>query len=115
MRTYYGPDLKVTERDHIEWAYVPHFYYKYYLYTYATGLSSGITLARRVKELGAPARDAYLAMLQGGSSRPPLELLKGAGVDLTKPDAIVEAARLLDKVVAEMEQIFAKREGVARP
>jgi len=109
IRTYYGPDFAVGANDDIEWAYIPHFYYKYYVFSYATGLSSGIALAQGVSEKGASARDAYLGMLKGGSSRPPLELLKSAGVDLTRPDAIEQAARLMDKTLTQMEEILAKR------
>jgi oligoendopeptidase F len=105
---YYGPDLSLGPNDEIEWAYIPHFYYKFYVYSYATGLSSGIALAQKVKAAGAPARDAYLGMLQGGSSKPPLELLKGAGVDLTRPEAVVEATRVMDAMLSEMERIVAK-------
>ncbi len=88
---YYGPGFTVDEYDDMEWAYIPHFYYKYYVYNYATGLASGIAIARRVRDLGQPAVDAYLAMLSGGSSRPPLDLLREAGVDLTRPDAVESA------------------------
>jgi oligoendopeptidase F len=108
VRRYYGPDLTVGENDGLEWAYVPHFYYKYYTYSYANGLSAGIAIAERVKHGGAAERDAYLNMLRGGDSKPPLELLRGAGVDLTKPDAIVAAAKLMDQTVAQLEAILLK-------
>ena len=113
IRSYYGPDFTIGANDEVEWAYIPHFYYKYYLYAYATGLSSGIALAEKVQKEGAPAREAYLGMLKGGSSKPPLELLRGAGVDLTKPHAIEAAARLMDQTLAQIETILAKRGGGA--
>jgi oligoendopeptidase F len=106
---YYGPDLTMGPNDAVEWAYIPHFYYKYYLFTYATGLSAGITLAEKVRQGGPAARDAYLGMLKGGSSRPPLALLRSAGVDLTKPEAIETAARLMDRTLGEIETILARR------
>jgi oligoendopeptidase F len=109
LRTYYGAGFTVDPDDELEWAYIPHFYYKYYVFSYATGLSAGIAIADRVEKLGKPARDAYLGMLKGGCSKPPLELLKGAGVDLTKPDAIQAAARELDRLVAQMEEILVRR------
>jgi oligoendopeptidase F len=108
VKRYYGKDFVFGENDDIEWAYIPHFYYKYYVYSYATGLSSGIALAEKVQTGKPEAREAYLGMLKGGSSKPPLELLKGAGVDLTKPEAIEAAARLMDKTLAEMEKLVAK-------
>ena len=109
IKTYYGPDYQMGPNDDIEWAYVPHFYYKYYMFSYATGLSSGIALAERVQKEGPRARDAYLGMLKGGSSKPPLELLKGAGVDLTRPQAVEAAAGLLDRTLAEMEKLLARK------
>ncbi|MGC4113743.1 MAG: oligoendopeptidase F [Myxococcales bacterium] len=107
LKAYYGPDLTVGPNDDIEWAYIPHFYYKYYVFVYATGLSSGLALAEKVGSGDVKARDAYLGMLKGGSSKPPLELLKAAGADLTKPDVIEAAAKLLDSRVAEMEKLLA--------
>lgn len=109
VRTYYGPHFTVGKNDGMEWAYIPHFYYKYYVFTYATGLSSGIALAERVRAGGPEAQAAYLGMLRGGSSKPPLDLLRDAGVDLSKPDAIAGAAKLLDDTLARMEEIIAKR------
>lgn len=106
IRTYYGKDFTVGENDAIEWAYIPHFYYKYYVFTYASGLASGIALAERVGEVGDEARDAYLEMLKGGCSQPPLKLLEEAGVDLTSPQAIQAAARLLDVTLKKMESLL---------
>ncbi|MFH1278639.1 MAG: M3 family metallopeptidase, partial [Candidatus Eisenbacteria bacterium] len=106
VRVYYGDGLTIGENDGMEWSYIGHFYYKFYMYTYATGLSSGIALAERIKSGDPEAVEAYLGMLKGGSSKPPLELLKGAGVDLTKPDAVVAAARLMDRTITEMEKLL---------
>jgi oligoendopeptidase F len=108
LRAYYGPDITLGPNDEVEWAYIPHIYYKYYVFTYATGLSAGIALASKISAGDTKARDAYLGMLAGGSSKPPLDLLKGAGVDLTKPTAIEDAARVMDATLAEMEKILAK-------
>lgn len=110
IRTYYGPDFTVGANDDVEWAYIPHLYYKFYVYGYATGLSSGIAIAEKITKEGAPARDAYLGMLSAGSSKPPLEILKGAGVDLTKPYAIEAAAKLMDRILGQMEAILARRD-----
>jgi oligoendopeptidase F len=109
VRRYYGPDFTLGANDGMEWAYVPHFYYKYYVYSYADGLSAGIALAEKVKAGDTKARDAYLGMLRGGSSKPPLELLRGAGVDLTKPDAIVAATRAMDRTISEIEATLAQK------
>lgn len=108
LRRYYGPDYQIDADDGMEWAYIPHFYYKYYVYVYATGLCSGIAIADRVRELGAPAVEAYLGMLKGGCSEPPLTLLKGAGVDLTRPDAITAAMHTFDRTLTEVERLMKK-------
>jgi oligoendopeptidase F len=106
---FYGPAYTLDANDGMEWAYIPHFYYKYYVYVYATGLCSGIAIADRVRELGPPAVDAYLAMLKGGCAEAPLTLLKKAGVDLTKPDAIAAAMRTFERTLAEVEKLVAKK------
>jgi oligoendopeptidase F len=106
VQRYYGPGYTLDANDGLEWAYIPHFYFKYYVYSYATGLSSGIAIADRVKTLGKPAADAFLAMLAGGASAPPLELLAGAGVDLTKPDALEAAMKAFEKTLDEVEKLM---------
>jgi len=106
VQRYYGPGYTLDADDGMEWAYIPHFYFKYYVYSYATGLSSGIAIADRVKTLGEPAADAFLAMLEGGASAPPLELLAGAGVDLTKPDALEAAMKTFEKTLNEVEKLM---------
>jgi oligoendopeptidase F len=106
IRKYYGPSFTVDPNDGLEWAYIPHFYYKYYVYAYATGLSSGIAIADRVRTLGQPAVDAYLGMLAAGCSASPLNLLAGAGVDLTKPDAIEAAMTTFATTLDEVETLL---------
>jgi oligoendopeptidase F len=108
VERYYGPGYTLDEDDGLEWAYIPHFYYKYYVYSYATGLSSGIAIADRVKTFGEPAADAFLAMLAAGASAPPLELLAGAGVDLTKPDALRAAMETFGETLDEVEKLLEK-------
>jgi len=103
---YYGPGFTVDANDGMEWAYIPHFYYKYYVYSYATGLSCGLAIAERVKDQGEPAVEAYLGMLEGGCSDAPLTLLKGAGVDLTRPDAINAALARFDRTVTELAELL---------
>jgi oligoendopeptidase F len=102
VKRYYGPGFTVGPNDGMEWAYIPHFYYKYYVYSYATGLSCGIAIAENVKAKGQPAVDGYLQMLSGGCAEPPLDLLKKAGVDLTRPDAINAALARFDRIVTEL-------------
>lgn len=106
VQRYYGPGFTVDENDGMEWAYIPHFYYKYYVYSYATGLSCGIAIAEQVKTEGRPAVDGYLRMLQGGCAEAPLDLLKEAGVDLTRPDAIAAALERFDRTVTELAELL---------
>ncbi|MBD3867051.1 MAG: oligoendopeptidase F [Acidobacteria bacterium] len=106
VRRYYGEGFTVGPDDGMEWAYIPHFYYKYYVFSYATGLSSGIALADRIEQGGEAAVQDYLGMLKGGCFRPPLDLLKSAGVDLTEPAAVEAALKLFEKTVAELEKLL---------
>ena len=106
IQRYYGPGFTVDENDGMEWSYIPHFYYKYYVYSYATGLSCGLAIAEKVKDQGQPAVDAYLGMLTGGCSKAPLELLKGAGVDLTSPEAIESALERFDRTITELVELL---------
>ncbi|MCP4572519.1 MAG: oligoendopeptidase F [bacterium] len=103
---YYGPGFTVDADDGMEWAYIPHFYYKYYVYSYATGLSCGLAIAENVKTNGQPAVDGYLAMLSGGCAEAPLTLLQKAGVDLTRPDAIEAALARFDRTVTELAELL---------
>ncbi|MFH1467140.1 MAG: oligoendopeptidase F [Pseudomonadota bacterium] len=111
---YYGPDYAMDANDEMEWAYIPHFYWKYYVFTYATGLSSGIAISQLVRQ-GPEQRDAYLGMLQAGCSAPPMEILAGAGVDLTTPAPIEAALKLFDETVSELEALLPKLQAEEAP
>jgi oligoendopeptidase F len=106
VKRYYGPGYTLDENDGMEWAYIPHFYYKYYVFTYATGLSSGLALSQKILDEGQPAVDAYLTMLKAGCSDAPLELLRGAGVDLTRPEAVEAAMKIFADTVDELEALL---------
>lgn len=109
VQRYYGKDYVMDPGDEMEWAMIPHFYYKFYTYAYALGLSSGIALAEKVQSGDPKAREAYLQFLEAGCSRSPVEIAKSAGVDLTKADLIDAAAKLMDKCIAEIEKIVGKK------
>jgi oligoendopeptidase F len=102
VKRYYGPGFTMDENDGMEWAYIPHFYFKYYVYSYATGLCSGIAIAERLKAGDDKAVEDYLGLLEGGCSKAPLDLLRDAGVDLSKPDAIKSALQRFDRTVTEL-------------
>lgn len=105
VKKYYGHDFKIGENDDIEWAYIPHFYWKFYVYSYAAGLASGITFSENIASSGQEGRKLYLNMLKAPSTAKPLDIIKRAGVDLTKPNIVDAAARLMDKAISEMEVI----------
>ena len=106
IRKYFGPRFVVGERDSVEWAYVPHFYYNFYVYKYATGLMSSIALARRVLAGEPGAVEGYLDLLRAGGSDYPLELLKRAGVDLTNAGAMQETFDLFVETMDEFEKLL---------
>ena len=105
---YFGPDIAVDEEIALEWARIPHFYYDYYVYQYATGYAAAIALSRRILNGGAQAVQDYLGFLSGGCSKDPIALLKGAGVDMATPAPVEDALRLFDGLLDEMEALLAK-------
>jgi len=102
---YFGPDMVVDDYIAAEWARIPHMYMNYYVFQYATGYSAAVALSRKILSGGEEARDAYLSFLSGGCSQPPIELLKGAGVDMTSPEPVDQAMELFDKLLDEMEAL----------
>lgn len=104
-RQYFGPDMVVDDRIAMEWARIPHFYYNYYVFQYATGYAAAIALSRRILKEGEPAVRDYLNFLSGGCTKSPIDLLKDAGVDMTGPQAVEEALALFDRLVDEMETL----------
>ncbi len=103
---YFGPDMVVDDRIALEWARIPHFYYDYYVFQYATGYSAAIALSRRILAEGEPAVKDYLNFLSGGCSKSPIDLLKGAGVDMTSPAPVEEALQLFGQLLDEMEALM---------
>jgi oligoendopeptidase F len=108
VRTYYGPDFKVGPDDGYEWAYIPHFYYNFYVYQYATGLMSAIALAKNVTSGDKKATKRYLDFLAEGGSDWPIDSLKRAGVDLTTAEAMQATFDLFAKTLDEIEALLAK-------
>jgi oligoendopeptidase F len=115
-RDYYGHDKKVCRVDDllaIEWAYVPHFYYDFYVYQYATSMVASTSLARAVREEGQAGkttrRDAYLKMLSSGSSKYAIDLLKEAGVDMTTSAPFDAAIAEMNATMDDMERILERQ------
>lgn len=102
---YYGPDMVSDPEIAVEWARIPHFYYNFYVYQYATGFSSAVAIARNILANGAPAVEKYKEFLSGGCSQAPVELLKIAGVDLETPKPIQDALNVFGEILDEMEKL----------
>lgn len=102
---YFGPDMVSDPETAYEWARIPHFYYNFYVYQYATGFSSAVAIAHSILKEGAPAVERYFKFLSGGCSMPPVELLKIAGVDLNSPAPIQEALEVFGRILDEMETL----------
>jgi oligoendopeptidase F len=102
-REYYGPELVLDPELEIEWSRIPHFYYNFYVYQYATGLSAALALFQQAN-VSPAAKDRYLEFLSSGGSKYPIELLKGAGVDMTTPDPIHAALRQFQSLVHQIKQ-----------
>lgn len=103
---YFGDDIVIDKEIDLEWARIPHFYYDYYVYQYATGYSAAIALSRRILKEGAPAVKDYIHFLSGGCSTDPISLLRGAGVDMASTAPIHAALQLFDELIIEMEQLM---------
>ena len=103
---YYGNDIVVDPEIDMEWARIPHFYTAFYVYQYATGYSAAIALARRILQEGQPAIDDYTRFLSGGSSNYPIELLKGAGVDMNTKEPVNQALKLFEELLDQMEELM---------
>ena len=107
-KLYYGEDMVVDDQIAMEWARIPHFYYNYYVFQYATGYSAAIALSRRILREGENAVKDYLGFLSGGCSKSPIDLLKGAGVDMTSPAPVNDALKLFGELLDEMESLMAE-------
>ena len=104
---YFGPDMVSDPQIALEWSRIPHFYYNYYVFQYATGYSAAIALANRILTGGHQAVQDYLTFLSGGCSQDPIDLLKGAGVDMASPQPIQDALDQFGRLLDEMEELMA--------
>jgi len=104
-RKYYGPDMISDKEISYEWARIPHFYYNFYVYQYATGFTSAVAIAHSILKEGAPAVERYKKFLSGGCSDAPVELLKIAGVNLETPAPIQSALDVMGEIIDEMETL----------
>lgn len=103
---YFGPDIIVDDEISMEWARIPHFYRPFYVYQYATGFAAAIALSSRILKEGESALEDYKKFLKGGCSMDAIDLLKTAGVDMTKPEPIKEALDVFEQLLNDLEQIL---------
>jgi len=101
---YFGPGIELDEEIKLEWSRIPHFYYNFYVYQYCIGFSAAIALSQRVLSEGNPAVKDYIGYLSGGCSKTPIELLRGAGVDMATPDPVNAALKYFGELVDQLEQ-----------
>lgn len=106
-KTYFGDGIVLDEEIGLEWARIPHFYYNYYVYQYATGISAAAALTSQILEEGEPAVERYINnFLKAGSSDYPIEVLKAAGVDMTTKAPVEAALRQFERVLDEFEALL---------
>jgi len=107
-KKYFGEeDIVIDEEIGLEWTRIPHFYYNYYVYQYATGFSAATALSKQILEEGEPAVNRYIKeFLSAGSSDYPIEVLKKAGVDMNSSEPISNACKVFEEKLNEMEQLL---------
>ncbi|OZM58274.1 oligoendopeptidase F [Lottiidibacillus patelloidae] len=106
---YFGKDdIHIDKEIGLEWSRIPHFYYNYYVYQYATGFSAAAALSKQILEEGEPAVTRYIDFLKAGSSDYPIEVLKKAGVDMTSAEPIKQALTVFEDTLNEMEKLLAE-------
>ena len=104
-KLYFGPDMVSDPQIALEWTRIPHFFYNYYVFQYATGFSAAVAIADRILTLGESAVADYKKFLSGGSSTDPISLLKIAGVDMSSPAPVNAALKLFGELVDELEKL----------
>lgn len=104
-RIYYGANVVCDEEIGMEWARIPHFYYNFYVFQYATGFSAAMALSQKILREGKSAVDAYRTFLSSGCSQSPIDLLKAAGVDMVTPEPVNAALKVFETLLTEMEKL----------
>jgi oligoendopeptidase F len=104
QKKYFGPEMVLEETSDLEGLRIPHFYRAFYVYKYATGISAALALAERVLSGGEREREDYFVFLKSGGSRFPMESLKAAGVDMSRPEPVEAACGIFRRLVEELER-----------
>ena len=105
IQYYYGNNVIIDKEITLEWARIPHFYYHYYVYQYATGFAAAIAISRKILQEGQPAVQKYIEFLSKGNSDYPIAVLKQAGVDMTSSQPLVEAMKLFGELLTQLENL----------
>jgi len=103
---YWGPEMVIDREEEYTWARVPHFYYNFYVYQYATGFAASEVLAQKVLTEGQPAVEKYLGFLKSGSSDYSINILAGAGVEMSSPEPIVAVTQKMNMLLDEAEKLI---------
>jgi len=103
---YWGPEMIIDDEESYTWARVPHFYYNFYVFQYATGFAASEVLAAKVKSKGSPAVEKYLNFLKDGSSDYPINILKNAGVDMNSQEPILAVTNKMNQIIDEIEKLI---------
>lgn len=104
---YFGKDIVHDAKIDLEWARIPHFFYNFYVYQYATGFSAAIALSQKILNEGAPAVKAYKEnFLSAGCSKDPVSILKDAGVDMSTKKPVEDALKLFDSLIDELAELM---------
>lgn len=106
LSSFWGEDVVIDDDASLTWMRQPHYYMSLYPYTYAAGLTASTAVAKLIKEEGQPAVDRWLEVLKAGGTMSPLELMKLAGVDMSKPDPIRSAAAYVGSLIDELERLY---------
>ena len=106
---YWGQAMTVSEEENFTWARIPHFYYNFYVYQYATGFAASEKLALKVSIEGEPAVKKYLDFLKAGSSDYPINILKHAGVDMSSPEPVLAVSAKMNEILDEIDSLYNKK------
>jgi oligoendopeptidase F len=103
---YWGKDMEVDDEEKNSWSRIHHFFYDYYVYSYATSFAAAQLIAENIKNKGQEAIDNHIEFLKAGESDYPIPLLKNNGVDMTSPEPIIAVAKKMDELLDQMEQLL---------
>lgn len=106
---YWGPEMIIDKEEEFTWARVPHFYYNFYVYQYATGFAASEVLSQKVITEGETAVEKYLNFLKSGSSDYSINILKAAGVDMNSPEPVSAVSKKMNLLMDEMEKLLEKK------